>query len=57
MRRLARAVGNKFNSEQQPAPANLADPRIVGELCFKCRTQLGSLNSRGFDEVLVAQNL
>ena len=57
MRRLARAVGNKFDSEQQAAPANLADPRIVGELCFECRAQLGASRCRGFDQVLVAQNL
>ena len=57
MRRLARAVGNKFDSEQQAATANLTDPRIVGELCLKCRAQLSASGCRGFNQVLVAQNL
>ena len=57
MRRLARAVGNKFDSEQQAATANLTDPRIVSELCLKCGAQLSASGCRRFDQVLVAQNL
>ena len=57
MWRLVCAVGNQFDPEQESATANLADPRVVGELCFECRAQLGSSSSRGFNHVFVAQDL